>query len=146
MADTNDGNDHKRKRVRTEVGTKSRTKQSETEATNVNTIMRKYQKTGVIDHWNQNRPTFGDFSMSQGLHANMIAAELAQDEFMKLDAHVRKACDNEPVKLLELMTSPEGLEVLREAGMLLDPPIPKPDESAETPTPPPPEPPAPAEG
>ena len=134
MADTNDPNEHKRRRVRTPVGDKSRTKQSETEKTNINTIMRKYNKTGVIDHWNDNRPTFGDVSMSQGLHKNMIAAEQASDEFDKLDSHVRRAADNNPVRLLE---SPEGLEVLRQAGMMLDPPIPEPQLDDENPSTPP---------
>lgn len=119
-------------RVTTPVGTKSLTKQSETESTNIHTIMRKYEKTGVIDHWNDTRPTYGDFSMSQGLMRNMEIAQEAKDEFSKLDSRVRRAADNNPVKLLELMTTPEGMHALHEAGMIFDPPI----EIPEPPTPP----------
>lgn len=121
-------------RVTTPVGTKSRTKQSETEATNVNTIMRKFQRTGVIDHWNQRRPEFGDFSQSQSLQENMDKVMEASDAFNELDAHVRRAADNDPIKLLALMATEEGLESLRAAGMFLEPPIPIPPPQ-EPPTP-----------
>lgn len=134
-----DGTNHRiRRRVQTPVGTKTRTKQSEADSTDVNRIMAKYLKTGVIEHWNQRRPQYGDFSAATDYKTAVDTAQAAQDEFMTLSANVRKACENDPLKLLELMASEEGMQTLVDAGLELDdskanagaPPAPKKSEEA----------------
>lgn len=95
----------------------SRTKQSEGPATDINAIVKKYETTGMVSHLNQRAPMYGDFSQAVALHEALNAVMEADDAFMTLPAEVRKEAENDPVRFLEMLASPEGTEVLVEAGL-----------------------------
>lgn len=107
----------RRVRVQAPVGETTRTQQHMGPACNINNIMKKYLKTGVIEHWNQRKPEFGDFSQAVDLQAAIQLVDSAQEEFLKLSSEVRNVAKNDPVLLLQLLATEQGTEALKAAGM-----------------------------
>lgn len=95
----------------------TRTKQSQANHVNVNQIVARHQRTGVIDHWSGRVPMYGDYSLSVDLHSAMNLALQAEDMFAALPASVRKVADNDPVRFLELLAEEEGSAQLVAAGL-----------------------------
>jgi len=108
---------HERTRTRTVVGERSRTKQSFKKDCDINTIVKRHQKTGTWDHLAKFAPNYGDFSQAQDLHAAMDQVMAAQEEFGRLPADVRNLCDNNPEILLRALGSPEETAALYDAGL-----------------------------
>lgn len=94
-----------------------RTKQSLAQETDINAIIRRHAKTGVVTHLNRAAPRYGDFSAAASLHEALNLVFEAEEEFMSLPSSVRKACEHSPVRLLELLATEEGTELLVEAGL-----------------------------
>lgn len=96
----------------------SMTRQSEKELCNVNNIMAKYEKTGLIDHF-RNRPgEYGDFTNVQTYQDALNKIMLAENQFNALPADLRKRFDNDPVAFVEYVTNPENHESLAKMGLL----------------------------
>lgn len=108
------------------AGHKSMTRQSESADTDVNLIVARHRKTGVVTHLNHRIPQYGDYSQVGTLHDAFAQVEAAEEAFMDLPAAVRQVAENDPVKLLELLATPDGEAALMEAG--LDEPERYPDE------------------
>lgn len=96
---------------------KSRTKQAESELTDINKIVARHRKSGQITHINGNLPIYGDFTQASDLHNAYIAVQDARESFDELPASVRAAADNDPVQLLTMLADEEGTELLVEAGL-----------------------------
>lgn len=107
--------DHKR--VQKICVGETRTRQSEAEETDVNRIVARHRKTGVVTHLSSKAPVFGDVSMAVDLKAAFDLVNEAAGGFLELPAAVRQAALNDPVKLLEMLSTPEGTQALREAGL-----------------------------
>ena len=102
---------------------KSMTEQHHKKACDINTIMAKYNKTGLVDHVNRYEGTYGDvtgadFKAAQDLIAN------EKTKFAELPANVRAEFDNDPANYLDLVATDEGIETLKG---ILNPPE-EPDE------------------
>lgn len=124
----------KRPRVQFFPTGESKTEQAHQQKQNINTIMRKYQKTGMLPscvHPGQ----YGDFTSVGEYHECSQRVLDAQEEFNSLPANVRKRFANSPAKLLEFLANSENLDEAIELGI-----IPKPE--VEPPVEPPAEPPA----
>ncbi len=98
----------------------SMTKQSFAQESEINNIMAKYEKTGVIDHV-KNNAFYAD--MPAGLEYQMalqmtIDAEVA---FNSLPANVRREFDNDPFKFLEFVEDPDNVERMAELGLITPP-------------------------
>lgn len=106
-------------------------KQSFKEECDINTIMKKYEKTGLIDHNSRYRGRYEDVSGAVDLHEAMGIVQAAEEAFSSLTAKIRKRFDNEPGKFLEFAQNPENLEAMREMGLAA------PTEPAESPPDPP---------
>lgn len=96
------------------------TKQSFRDETNINRIMQRYEKTGIIDHVRDNPGQYGDFSNVHTYQESLNMIMLAQEMFDSLPAIVRKTFDNDPVKFVEFAQDPDNDDQMREMG-LLDP-------------------------
>lgn len=105
---------------RTKWDAKSRTRQSEAEATDINRIIKQYHRTGVITHYTHRVPMYGDFSLSRDLQASLNLVAEVNDSFMQLPAEVRSAAENSPVRFLEMLGSKEGSDHLVAAGLQLE--------------------------
>ena len=104
-------------RVYTAHDPQSMTKQSFREQVNINFIIRKYDKTGVISHLNRRTPTFGDFSNVTSYQEALEQVEAAQSAFMDLPHEVRTWAMNDPGRLIELVNDESNAEQMAELGL-----------------------------
>jgi len=103
----------------------SLTKQSFQEQCDVNNIMKRFEKTGVIDHVNKFRSSFGDFDQATDYHsaANQVLA--AQESFGLLPSAVRTRFQNDAGAFLSFMQDEENLDEMVEMGLVKAPPPPE---------------------
>lgn len=102
---------------RQHTGEFSRTQQSLAGETDINNIMSKYQKTGVIQHLNRYQGQYGEFgdvpAYKEGLERVMAAEEM----FMSLPSTIRERFGNDPGKFIAFATEPNNIEELRKMGL-----------------------------
>lgn len=106
-----------RRRVRFYCDPVSKTKQSMAAATDINNIMSRYEKTGLIDHIKEGG-SYGDFSKVSDYHEAMNQVIKANDGFLTLPAKLRKKFDNDPAKLIEFMNDPKNKEEAIKLGLM----------------------------
>lgn len=94
----------------------SMTKQSFKDECDINKIMAKFQKTGVIKHYAAHAPTYGDASPVDYLDALQVIAT-ANEMFAELPSSVRKRFSNNPEEFLEFVQNPENLDECRKMGL-----------------------------
>ena len=105
--------------IDTDVGGPSLTKQSFKDECDLNKIMAKYQRTGVMTHVNNFGMKYGEvpaLDFRQALHLVIDA----QDEFDELPSEVRKRFANDPAEFLAFMEDPNNREEARLLGLLND--------------------------
>lgn len=95
----------------------SLTVQSFKDECDINQIMTKYEKTGVIDHLNTHQGNYGDFLGFEDYqtHLNQIAE--AGIAFASIPAKIRAKFDNDPAKFLEFAQNSENLEEMQNLGL-----------------------------
>lgn len=115
-----------------------RTRQEFAEDCDINNIMARYEKTGVISHNSPREPMYLDFTeIPDDLQSTLQMLEDAREAFMTLPASVRRDFDNDPTAFIEYASDPNNIDQMREWGLakpLEQPPI--------APNPPPPSAPA----
>ncbi|AXL15419.1 internal scaffolding protein [Microviridae sp.] len=132
-----------KKEFRTHIGTHGGADQSARDSTNINTIVAQYHATGIPPAVRQGQGVFGDFSQAPDFHAAYNLVHAAQAAFEELPSRVREAALNNPVQLMEMLDDPNGLVLLRDAGLdifnvegeQLPEPFPKPEDPAQDPPP-----------
>lgn len=90
----------------------SLTEQNHARACDINSIMARYVKTGLIDHVQSYQPTYGDVSEKDFQNAMQLVAGVIS-EFEQLPAFVRDFYSGDPENYLEAISTPEGIEELR---------------------------------
>lgn len=126
-----------RPRFRTPVGEKSRTRQSEKDSCDINLIVKRHTDTGHVSHLNPAEPKFGDFSSGADLKQAIDQVAEANDRFNELPVEVRRAAQNNPYQLLEMLETEDGQIELAEAGLVLTEQPEPPRRVEEQPEPPP---------
>lgn len=106
-------------RVRTPVGTRSRTKQAFKDECDINLIIKRQQEGVPGTHFNAKEPKFGDFSEGTDLKSAIDGVQQAREDFAKLPASVRAAAGNKPEQMLAMMEDEKGQLMLQEAGLEL---------------------------
>ena len=96
----------------------SRAKQSFRDECDINTIMAKYEKTGLIDHNARYRGEYADVTGALELQEALQVVEDANDAFDSLTAKIRKRFDNNPENFLRFVTNPENKEAMHEMGLM----------------------------
>ena len=104
-------------RHRLEFHDKSLTKQSFTDECDINKIMARFEKTGVIEHANEHQGQYGDFTVSD-YHSALNAVIAAQDSFNSLPAKIRARFKNDPSEFLDFVNNPDNVQELRDMGLL----------------------------
>lgn len=103
-------------------------------ATDINEILNRYKKTGIIPKMYQ-QPLYGDFTSVEDYQNAMNLAIKTQEQFAGLPASVRKKFENNPEGFLDFMAKTDNIEEKRALG-LLSPERPEvPPEVPETPAP-----------
>ena len=89
-----------------------RTEQHHAKSCDINTIMARYLKTGVIDHITRHKASYGDVSGADYLTAQNLVAE-QKSIFEELPAFARDHYDNDVANYLEALQTDEGLQELQ---------------------------------
>lgn len=103
----------------------SRTKQSEAEACDINNIMARYQRTGVIDHVSKWGPQYGDVPSVEFKEA-MDIIKFGEAMYAELPSAVRDRF-NDPAEFLAWVQDPANAEALEKAGLTGAVPQPSPE-------------------
>ena len=99
---------------------KSRTKQGFTKDTDINRIVQQHASTGMWDHLNPRTPLYGDFSKAQDLFEALTLQREVEADFMEHPPEMRRLCQNDPVRWLEMRADVDGYHALVQAGMIPD--------------------------
>lgn len=103
----------------------------------INTLMAKYEKTGVINHFNNAQPRYIDLAETPNLQEALTTLADAQTAFMRLPAATRREFDNDPAKFVGFASNPDNLEKMREWGLAAPAPVEPPPAKVEIVNPPP---------
>lgn len=104
------------RRVITKHKGESMTEQSSAAACDIHKIMARYKKTGVMDHVNEYQGRYGDVEAVNLQDALQTVID-AEEMFQTVPSHIRKHCENDPVKFLEFMQNPENKQQIEEFGL-----------------------------
>lgn len=99
----------------------SMTKQSFADDCDINNIMRKYERTGVLDHVGMTVPQYGEYMGSMSYQESLNAILYAQDQFSELPAELRARFGNDPAQLLAFVEDPANLEEGVKLGLFSPP-------------------------
>ncbi|AXL15247.1 internal scaffolding protein [Microviridae sp.] len=112
----------KSKRYTFETNGKSRTHQSMSPECDINTIMKKYERTGVLEHRNTFEGQYGDFTNApEDYHASMNAVIEANEMFDTLPAKVRRRFHNDPGAFIDFVGNPDNKDELIKLGLATKP-------------------------
>lgn len=95
----------------------------------INNIMAKYQRTGVITHINKFAGMYGDFD-SVDFQTALQTIKDGEEMFSELPSSVRKYFDNDPAAFMEFVNDPDNIDKLVDLGLAVKAP-----EQPETPDP-----------
>lgn len=132
MTDINDGVDCSNDVVRT--------KQTMKNECDVNRIMARIKKTGVIPDSMYRAGAYGDFTGITDFQDMQLKIKIAETSFMQLPAAVRAKFENDPAKLMEWISNPENRGEAINLGLIPQDPEPEkmppePQEPPEEPNP-----------
>lgn len=96
---------------------KSRTEQAHKDETDINRIMKKYEKTGLIAHVNNYQGDYGDFVDAPDYQTALNRVMAANEMFGTLPSAIRKQFGNDPASFLEYVGNPENAESLINMGL-----------------------------
>lgn len=118
--------------VKTDVSGQDRTKQAFKAECDINQIMARYQKTGVLDFAAKHEPQYADCTGADFQRGMEIIAN-AKSMFEDMPSRLRLRFENDPAKFLDFVQNPENREEARELGLLK--PEPKPATPLQAPSP-----------
>lgn len=94
--------------------------QEQKESTDINNILKRFDKTGLIDHVNQNEAQYGEFAQYD-LHHHMNTVAKIQSTFNELPATVKKQFNNSPQEWIEHLANPQNVEDMKDG--VIDNPV-----------------------
>lgn len=103
-------------RVTLDASKNPRTKQAHKRECDINFIMEKYQKTGMVDHVNRYQATYGE-APSHDFREALELVRQAQTMFNDLPSKVRARFENDPARFLEFCEDPANLEEAKLLGL-----------------------------
>jgi len=93
------------------------TKQSFKDECDINKILVKYEKTGLLEHKNRYEGKYADVTGVVDYQTALNIVQDAEEAFMSLPARVRTEFDNNPHEFLEFAQNPENEDALIEMGL-----------------------------
>jgi phage internal scaffolding protein len=93
-----------------QLGTTTRTQQHFKDECDINLILAKYKKTGVLTHVSRARERYGDFSDYSGLADKMDVMVRANQAFELLPAELRNRFGNSVPAFLQYIEDPRHLD------------------------------------
>lgn len=99
----------KHERVHPSISPVSMTHQSHKDECDINNIMRKFEKFGVLEHRNNYQGQYGDFTaVPQDYQEAMSSVLAAQEMFLELPSKIRRRFGNDPGAFLDFATDPQN--------------------------------------
>ena len=95
----------------------SLTKQAFAETCNVNSIMRRFTSTGVIEHLNHRKPNYG-FCTGDDFRTSLDVIAQANASFGELPSDIRERFQNNPAEFFDFVQNPENRPEMAEMGLL----------------------------
>ena len=95
----------------------SLTKQSFSEQADINSIVAKFERTGMIEN-KLTTPYYGDVSEIKNYHEALNTVREAQELFMTMDASVRNTFENDPQKLIDFLDDENNYDKAVELGIV----------------------------
>lgn len=95
----------------------SLTKQSFKNECDINLIMKKWQKTGVLPQARSAQPCYGDFTGISDYQSALNAVAEAQDTFLALPSALRARFSNDPSLFLEFVQNPANIDEMISLGL-----------------------------
>ena len=84
----------------------------------INNIMKRYERTGLLDHVNQYQGDYGDYTnVPVDYHDALNFVRNSQEMFMTLPAAVRARFDNDPGAFLKFVEDPANADAMVEMGL-----------------------------
>lgn len=104
-------------RVSLDLSKNGKTKQSFKEECDINTILAKYKKTGVLDFVNENQAHYGDVT---GIDFRIAMIEVAKvtELFDQMPGSMRSRFQNDPAIFLEFIQDPENRPEAIKLGLI----------------------------
>lgn len=96
----------------------SATKQSFKDECDINIIMGRYLKTGVLDFVTKHQPRYEDLSQAADYQQAMLIVAESRSMFEDLPSHIRTQFENDPAKFLDFVHNPENRPQMAELGLL----------------------------
>lgn len=110
------------------------TKQEFKTECDIYSILKQYQKTGVITHITKQQPVFEDLPDDVDFQHSLAVISHAEEAFAALPASVRDSFQNDPGRLLAAINDPRQREHLIELGIIKAPPAPRPPDPQAAPS------------
>ena len=101
----------------------------------INVLMKKYEKTGMLDHIVRYKGQYADVTHGMDYQAAIHTIMEADEMFSSLPAAVRDKFDNSPAEFLKFVENPENHDEMAELGLLDRVPTPAPTPEPPAPTP-----------
>lgn len=98
-----------------------KTKSEFKEECDLNVLMARYKKTGILPAGRNAMPQYFDASEVPDFHQAMQLVIDAEVAFMRLPASVRKQFGNDPTAFLEYATDPKNVDQMRKWGLADEP-------------------------
>lgn len=95
----------------------SRTKQSFRQESDINVIMSRFEKTGLLTHVNQYNGQYGDFTGLPEYQEAMNKVVSANEMFASLPAKIRDRFANDPAKFLSFVGDPANAAEAKALGL-----------------------------
>lgn len=114
---------HPRRRIFTDVGTISKTKQEFKDECDVNNILARYQKTGIIEHSTRYPGSYQNLSEPLDFQTAQNKIIEAQNAFYSLPSSLRARFNNEPANFLDFVHDKNNLEEMQKLGLAKPPTI-----------------------
>lgn len=105
------------KKVRKTFEKPSLTKQSFKEECDVNNILKKFAKTGLIEHVNRFSGDYGNYTSVQDYQTSLNQIMSANEMFESLPSKVRARFGNNPAEFLDFVGNPENIQEMISLGL-----------------------------
>lgn len=103
-----------------------RTRQEFRDECDINTIMAKYGRTGLLPTVDR-QMNYGDFTELPDFMSAMNTVSKANEAFAALPAKVRKRFNNDPAEFCDYVSDPENIDEVRKLGLAKEVPPAAPD-------------------
>lgn len=96
----------------------SLTKGSMQDECDINTILRKYEKTGLLTHVSKYKGSYEDLPEEFDYQMAQEVMIQAEEAFGSLTGKIRSKFENDPRKFLEFVQNPDNEKEMREMGLM----------------------------